>query len=166
MESCSVFNNVYLGCDHAGFEVKEQIEKYLLDKGFNVVDLQPVFHNPLPYVSTARKVCKSVLKDTCALGILVCGTGVGISIAANRIRNIRAALLYDDFTAEYARRHNEANVLVFGARTMNIEDIYHRIEIFLSYEFEGGKYSERNRLLEDTGSTIEELEELLNSEKE
>ena len=89
---------------------------------------------------------------------------MGISIAANKINGIRAALLYDDFSAEYARRHNNANVLVFGGRTMDFELVKERIDVFFSHQFEEGKYKKRNKLLNKTGSSLKELERVMAEE--
>ncbi|MFA6309206.1 MAG: RpiB/LacA/LacB family sugar-phosphate isomerase [Clostridia bacterium] len=149
MKGYDEFKSVAIGCDHAAFELKQAIKEYFTKKGFEVFDAVPVFMNPIPYVDTAGKVCRKVLENKGTLGILACGTGIGMSIAANRHKEISAAILYDDFTAEFSRRHTNANVIVFGARTMKNEDVERRIEIFLSNEFEGGKYAERNRLLDE-----------------
>lgn len=138
-----------LGCDHGAFELKQYIKQYLQSKNIQVVDFVPEYSNPIPYVDVARKVCKHVLENKNILGVLACGTGAGMIIAANRINGIHASLLYDDFSAEYARRHTNANVLVFGGRTMKAEDVAKRIDIFLSNEFEGEKYEKRNRLLDE-----------------
>ncbi len=142
------FKNVVLGCDHGGFELKEEVKKFLDEQNFKVNDINPEYKNPIDFVRSAHKVCETVLKEENTLGFLFCGTGIGISIAANRIKNIRAALLYDDFSAEYARRHNNANVLVFGGRTMKIEDVKERIKVFFDNQFEGGKYAKRNKKIE------------------
>lgn len=158
MKGYEQYKSVVFGCDHAGFELKEEIKDYFQERGFKVIDLNPEYENPILYVKSAHKVCQKVLKGNNILGILVCGTGIGISIAANRFKNIRAALLYDDFTAEYSRKHNNANILVFGGRTMKIEDVKRRIEIFLSNEFAGGKYAKRNDLMDIAGSLIDDLE--------
>ncbi len=142
------FNTFVLGCDHAGYDMKEQIKEILIGRGYPVIDVMPEFINPIPFVKTSTEACKEVLRTKGSLGILFCGTGVGMSIAANRIAGIKAAILYDDFTAEYSRRHNNANVIVFGSRTMDIKDVEKRIDIFLSNRFEGGKYEERNLMLD------------------
>lgn len=144
------FRHFVLGCDHGGFELKEKLKAYLVNKGLDVEDVVPQLTEVIPYVTTARAVCKRVYGKSDILGILMCGTGIGISIAANRNKGINAALLYDDFAAEYARRHNNANVLVFGGRTMTPEHVFRRFEIFMSHQFDGGKYAERNKLLDES----------------
>ena len=142
------FKHFVLGCDHGAFELKQRIKEYLESKGMSIEDMEPEYHNPIPYVQSARKVCRQVLDGKGVLGILACGTGMGMAITANRLRKIHASVLYDDFTAEYSRRHTNSNVLVFGGRTMATEDVLRRIDIFLSHEFEGGKYAERNRQID------------------
>ena len=149
MKGHEEFNKIAVGTDHGGFELKQEIVKYMEEKGWEVEDFTPKFNNPIPFVPVAVRVCSKVKDDAGTIGILCCGTGVGMSIAANRQSDIRAAILYDDFTAEYSRRHNNANVLVFGGRTMKVEDVLRRIDIFLSNEFDGGKYDERNKSIED-----------------
>lgn len=149
MKGYQQFKRVALGCDHGAFALKERIKEYLIKKGMEVEDIVPGYESPIPYVSVARDACKKVLSREGTLGILACGTGAGMAIASNRIIGIHASLLYDDFTAEYSRRHTNANVLVFGGRTMRPEDVFRRIDLFLSHEFEGGKYAERNRIMDE-----------------
>ena len=90
-----------------------------------------------------------LLNKKAELGILICGTGIGISIAANRAKGIRAALLYDDFVAEMAKKHNNANVIVFGGRTMAFDDVVRRIDIFMRTQFEGGRHNARIAKIEE-----------------
>jgi len=142
-------NSVVIGCDHAGFELKNSIKKHMKSKGFIVRDANEHYENPICFVEPAKKVAKIVSETPGTLGILVCGTGVGMSIAANRYSGVYAAILYDDFTAEYSRRHNNANVLVFGSRTMKAQEVLKRIDIFLMQEYEGGKYQIRNMAIDD-----------------
>ncbi len=149
MKGYDAYRHFVLGCDHGAFTLKEKIKEYLLSRGLEVEDTVPVYTNPIAYVSVARNACRRVLDLPGTLGILTCGTGAGMSIAANRLIGIHASLLYDDFTAEYSRRHTNANVLVFGGRTMAPEDVIRRIDIFLSNEFEGGKYALRNREMDE-----------------
>ena len=137
-----------IGCDHAGYEMKEKLKKYLEENGNKVIDTMPEFKEELSYTEAALKTSKEVLKGNAMFGILMCGTGIGMSIASNRIKGIKGAILYSDFVAEYARKHNDANILVFGARTMSFEEIIKRIDIFFSYEFLAGKYARRNEPLD------------------
>ena len=134
---------VALAADHGGFEMKNQIAQYLISKNFDVVDLGTNSSDAVDYPDFAQKVVQKLMSHEADLGILVCGTGIGISIAANRHKGIRAALLYDDYVAQVAREHNNANVLCFGGRTMKIEDVLKRIDIFLAAKYEGGRHDRR-----------------------
>ena len=128
---------IVAAADHGGFEMKNQIVEYLRKQGFAVEDLGT------NYPDFAEKATAKVLAGQADLGILVCGTGIGISIAANRHKGIRAAILYDDYVAKVAREHNNANVLCFGGRTMTTEDVLRRIGIFLKAAYEGGRHDRR-----------------------
>ena len=125
------------------FEMKNKIAQYLKSKNFDVVDLGTNSADSVDYPDFAQKVVQKLLKGEADLGILVCGTGIGISIAANRHKGIRAALLYDDYVAKVAKEHNNANVLCFGGRTMTIDDVLKRIDIFLDAKYEGGRHDRR-----------------------
>lgn len=134
---------IALAADHGGFEMKNKIAQYLKSKNFDVVDLGTNSADSVDYPDFAQKVVQKLLKGEADLGILVCGTGIGISIAANRHKGIRAALLYDDYVAKVAKEHNNANVLCFGGRTMTIDDVLKRIDIFLDAKYEGGRHDRR-----------------------
>lgn len=134
---------IALAADHGGFEMKNQIAQYLISKNFDVVDLGTNSSDSVDYPDFAQKVVQKLSTKEADLGILVCGTGIGISIAANRHKGIRAALLYDDYVAKVAKEHNNANVLCFGGRTMKIEDVLKRIDIFLAAKYEGGRHDRR-----------------------
>jgi len=139
---------IAIASDHAGYEMKTKIIDFLKDKKIDVVNLGVNSENSADYPLYADKVAAHVLAHKADLGILVCGTGIGISIRANRHKGIRAALLYSDDVAVMARKHNDANVMVFGGRTMEFEDICRRIEIFLTAQFEGGRHQRRIELLD------------------
>ena len=134
---------IALAADHGGFEMKNQIAQYLKSKNFDVVDLGTNSSESVDYPDFAQKVVHKLSTKEADLGILVCGTGIGISIAANRHKGIRAALLYDDYVAKVAKEHNNANVLCFGGRTMKSEDVLKRIDIFLAAKYEGGRHDRR-----------------------
>lgn len=139
-----------IGSDHGGFELKEKLINHYKNQGINFSDLGTHSSDSCDYPDIADKMAESVLKGEVDLGILICGTGIGISIAANRHKGIRAAVLYDDFTAEMACRHNNANIMVFGGRTMSFEDVVRRIDIFLKTKYEGGRHQRRlDKLDED-----------------
>lgn len=139
---------ISIASDHGGVDLKEIISNFLKNKNFEVVDLGTNDTTSVDYPIFADKLADNILKKESDLGILVCGTGVGISIRANRHKGIRAALLYDDEVAVMAKKHNNANVIVFGGRTMNSNDVLKRIDIFLNTEFEGGRHQKRIDLLD------------------
>ena len=134
---------IVAAADHGGFEMKNQIVEDLRKQGVAVEDLGTNSADSVDYPDFAKKATAKVLAGQADLGILVCGTGIGISIAANRHKGIRAAILYDDYVAKVAREHNNANVLCFGGRTMTTEDVLRRIGIFLKAAYEGGRHDRR-----------------------
>lgn len=134
---------IVIGSDHGGFELKEKLINYYKGKNIQFLDEGTYSAESCDYPDIADKVAEVVLSGKADLGILICGTGIGISIAANRHKGIRAAVLYDDFVAEMAHAHNNANVIVFGGRTMAFEDVVRRIDIFLKTKYEGGRHQKR-----------------------
>ena len=134
---------IVIGSDHGGFELKEKLINYYKRKNIQFLDEGTYSAESCDYPDIADKVAEVVLSGKADLGILICGTGIGISIAANRHKGIRAAVLYDDFVAEMAHAHNNANVIVFGGRTMAFEDVVRRIDIFLKTKYEGGRHQKR-----------------------
>lgn len=143
---------VLIGSDHGGFELKEKIREYLEKRGEKVEDVGCFSLDPVDYPDVAKEVAVRVARDNLR-GILICGTGIGMSIVANKINGVRCALCHDAYTAEYARRHNNANILAFGGRTTGIEIAKQMVDIFLSTPFDGGRHERRVR-------KIAELEEL------
>lgn len=141
-----------IGCDHGGFELKEQIKVFVRDMGKVVEDVGTYSTDSVDYPDIALKVAKYVLKNSVP-GILICGSGIGMSIAANKIDGIRCALCHDAYTAEFSRRHNNANIIAFGGRTTGIEIAKQMVKIFLSTEFDGGRHQRRI----DKISNLEEL---------
>lgn len=134
---------VVVASDHAGLESKKAILESISADGFPVEDLGPATAESVDYPDFAAAVGKRIEEGTASFGVLVCGTGTGMAIAANKLPGIRAALLYDDTAARFARLHNDANVAVFGARTMTIDQMLTRLRIFLGESFEGGRHSKR-----------------------
>lgn len=134
---------IALAADHGGYQMKNLIAQNLKNQGFEIEDLGTNSEESVDYPDFAQRVVQEILSQKAELGILVCGTGIGISIAANRHKGIRAALLYDDYVAQVAREHNNANILCFGGRTMKIEDVMRRIDIFLKAKYEGGRHDRR-----------------------
>ena len=139
---------IAIASDHGGFELKNKIIAYF--KSLNFLDFGTNSADSVDYPDYAKKVSKAILSNQADLGILICGTGIGISIAANRFHGIRAALLYSDEVAKLAKQHNNANILVFGGRTMNADDVIRRIELFLNENFEGGRHQKRLDKIEQT----------------
>ena len=134
---------IAIASDHAGFELKEKIRKDYPSDGLIIDDFGTFSCDSVDYPDMAEKIVEPVRSKEYDLGILVCGTGIGISIAANRHSGIRAAILYDDFVAHAAKEHNDANVVVFGSRTMSYDDVKKRLDIFLAAKFEGGRHQRR-----------------------
>ncbi len=134
---------IVLASDHAGFRMKRRLGEALRSWGYAVEDLGPASEESVDYPDFAEKVAQRVAGGNGRLGILVCGTGIGMSIAANKFAGVRAALLYDEFAALHARLHNDANVAVFGARTMRDEEAEGRLKIFLGAQFEKGRHARR-----------------------
>lgn len=133
----------YIGSDHAGYKMKEFSKKFLQDQGVEVIDMGPDSENRVDYPDFAKKVCDKVLDDDKSFGVLICGTGIGISIAANKCHGIRAALAHDAYTAAMGRAHNDANVLCFGARIVGEGVAESILSTWLSAEFEGGRHANR-----------------------
>ena len=139
---------IAIASDHAGFQMKEFIADYLQKKNIEVINLGTNNESSVDYPLYADKVAAHILSHKADLGVLVCGTGIGISIAANRHKGIRAAVLYSDDVAVLTKKHNNANIIVFGGRTMEKEDVSRRIDLFLETEFEGGRHQNRIDLLD------------------
>ena len=128
---------VYLGADHAGFELKEKIKEFLKNKKINYEDLGTGSEESVDYPDFAIKVGERVAKEKGAKGILVCGTGIGMTIAANKIKGIRAAMVYDENTAKMSREHNDANVICLRGRGFPGEKALKLLWIWLNEEFSG-----------------------------
>lgn len=142
---------IAIAADHGGFALKQKLIEAFTPKGYQFDDLGTNSEESVDYPDYAEKVCRALLEHKADLGILVCGSGIGISIAANRHKGIRAALLYSDEVAALARKHNNANVAVFGGRTMAEDDVLRRMQIFLNTEFEGGRHIRRIEKLDVYG---------------
>ena len=139
-------DKVFLANDHAGFELKNELKEAIKGLGYEVVDLGTNDKNSVDYPDYAHLLA-SKLEPNC-YGVLVCGTGIGISIAANRHENVRCALCHDEFTARLAREHNDANVIAFGARVIGAGVAISAVEAFLKTEFAGGRHERRVKKIE------------------
>ena len=140
---------IAIGCDHGGLDIKNAILRSLEEQGIEYTDHGTFTTDSVDYPVYAKKVCAAVLAGEAELGILCCGTGIGMSIAANKHRGIRAAVLADEFSAEMTRRHNNSNVLCLGGRIMDEARAVKLANIFLSTPFDGGRHQKRVDMLED-----------------
>ena len=134
---------LYIGSDHGGFNLKEHIKNHLEKDSILFEDLGVYTLESFDYPIIAEKLCKKIIKNESNMGILICGTGIGVCIAANKIKGIRAALCSDTYTAEMSRKHNNANVLCMGGRILGNDSGVDIVKSFLSNEFEGGRHSRR-----------------------
>ena len=132
-----------LASDHAGFPLKEEIKKYLDSKGVEYIDCGTYSADSVDYAQFAQKACLKVTSGEADLGILCCGTGIGISMAANKVKGIRAACCSDYFSAKFTRLHNDANVLCMGARVIGGGLACELVDVFINTEFEGGRHQRR-----------------------
>ena len=138
---------IALGCDHAGFEMKDAVIAHLNARGWEVLDVGTDSADSCDYPVFAHAACKNIQRGVCDLGILICGTGIGMSLVANKHRGIRAAACSDTFSARLTRVHNNANVLCFGTRVVGIGLALDLIDNFLDAEFEGGKHERRVNMI-------------------
>lgn len=136
---------IAFACDHGGFSFREDIISFLQKKWHTVLDLWPQKIDSFDdFPDYSSQVCDTLLSQKAERGVLVCGTGIGMSIAANRFRWVRAAVVYNSEIAKICRSHNDANVACFWARTMNIVEVLSSLDVFLSEPFIGDKYQRRN----------------------
>ena len=136
-----------IGSDHGGFELKEEVKKYLESLGHEVIDVGTYTPDSCDYPDIAKAGCEKITSGECERGILICGTGIGMSIAANKIKGIRAACCSDHFSAKYTRLHNDANVLCMGARVIGPGLALELTDLFINTEFEGGRHQRRVDLI-------------------
>lgn len=134
---------IAIGCDHAGFEYKEDIISFLEGKGLEYKDFGTFTTDSVDYPDFAHPVASSVENDETAFGILLCGSGNGVAITANKHQNIRAAICWGEELAELARKHNDANIICIPSRFVREGDVEKMIEIFIHTDFEGGRHSRR-----------------------
>ena len=146
---------IAIGCDHGGLEHKNAISEHLKERGFEVTDFGIYEQVSVDYPEIAVKVAGSVASKENELGILVCGTGIGMSLAANKVKGIRAAVLSDHFSAKYTRLHNNANILCLGGRVIGVGTALELADLFVDTEYEGGRHQRR----------IDMITEIENSQK-
>ncbi len=139
---------VFIATDHAAFFIKESVKEILSSFSSEVVDLGPFSDDRVDYPDFAHKLCLEVLKESGSCGVLICGSGIGMSMAANRHAKIRAALCHDSYSAHMARAHNDANVLCFGARAIGLGTIESICNSWFNTNFEGGRHTNRVEKIE------------------
>ena len=139
---------IALGADHAGYEYKDKIISYLTENGYSCVDCGTNGPESVDYPIYASKVCELVRSKECDFSILVCGTGIGMSIAANKHRGIRAALCNEPESTAMTRHHNNSNILCLGARMISFDTALELTNVFISTEFDGGRHERRVEMLD------------------
>ena len=141
-------NKIGIASDHAGFLYKETIKKMLEDSGYKVTDFGIREEVPVKSYNMIEDLAIGVTSGDVERGIIICGTGIGVSITANKVRGIRAALCNDLYTAKKSREHNESNVLAFGARVVGLDLAKEIVRTWIDTEFEGGRHIERNQFID------------------
>ena len=139
---------IAIGCDHGGYALKLAVKKHREEKGYAVVDYGCHSTESVDYPVYGEKVGRAVAGGECELGVLICGTGIGISLAANRVKGVRAAVCSEPYSAEMTRRHNNANIIAFGARVVGEGTAMTIVDAFLGAQFEGGRHARRVDMLE------------------
>ena len=134
---------IAIGSDHGGLEYKEAIKEHLIKQGHEVADVGTNSHDSCHYPVYGIAVGKKVASGECQFGIVVCTSGEGIAIAANKVKGIRCGIAYNDEVARLMREHNDANVIAFGQKFMELSDVLKRVDIFLTTEFAGGRHAIR-----------------------
>ncbi len=143
---------IAIGNDHVAVEMKNHIVRYLTEKGYELVNFGTDEEDRVDYPVYGKKVADAVASGECDLGILICGTGIGISMAANKVKGIRAAVCSEPYSAALTRQHNNANIIAFGARVIGTATAETIVDAFLNAEFEGGRHGKRIEMI----SAIEE----------
>ena len=139
--------NIAIGCDHGGIVLKQEIHAFLSANGHVVNDVGCHTEDAVDYPDFANQVCAEILAGRSLAGILVCGTGIGMSMAANRHRHIRAALCHEAFTARMSREHNDANVLCLGGRVLGVSIALDIVKVWVTTDFAGGRHQRRIALM-------------------
>ena len=140
---------ISIGCDHGGYILKESLKKQLLDSGIEVIDCGCFNQERVDYPVYAKEVCQMVQKKEVDYGVLICTTGIGMSIVANKYRHIRAALVTNLESAQLTRQHNNSNVICLGAKFTNPADAFSYVKTFINEKFIYGRHEERIKLIEE-----------------
>ena len=138
-----LFKKLSIASDHAGFDLKEKIKKNLIKKKITVVDLGPKTDDSVDYPDFAKKVARNVASKKSKIGILVCGSGTGMAMSANKLKKIRAVVCYNQASTSLSRKQNDANILALGSRLTKNSTALRLVNVFLSTKFEGGRHLRR-----------------------
>jgi ribose 5-phosphate isomerase B len=138
-----IFTKICIASDHAGFELKEKIKDYLINKSISVIDLGPFSDVSVDYPDFAKKVAKRLLARKSDAGILICGSGTGMSISANKFKGIRAAQCYSKASTILSRQHNNSNIICLGSRMLKYKEVFKYVMYFLNTKFEQGRHQKR-----------------------
>ena len=139
----NIFKTVCIASDHAGFNLKEDIKNFLIDKQVSIFDIGPFTDKSVDYPDYAKRVGNRIRLKKSDVGILVCGSGIGMAISANKIKSIRAALCYNLKSTRLSRQHNNANIIALGSRLTKKKLSFKLVEVFLKTKFEGGRHLRR-----------------------
>ena len=139
----SLFKKACIASDHAGFKLKESIKNFLINKNISIIDLGPMNENSVDYPDYAKKVSNRVKSKKSDIGILVCGSGTGMAMSANKIKGIRAAVCYNLRSTRLSRQHNDANIISIGSRLTKKNTALKLVSVFLKTKFEGGRHQRR-----------------------
>ena len=139
----SLFKKICVASDHAGFQLKENIKNFLIKKNISIIDLGPMNENSVDYPDYAKKVSNRIKSRKSDVGILVCGSGTGMAISANKTKKIRAAVCYNLKSTRLSRQHNNANIITLGSRLTKKNTALKLVSVFLSTKFEGGRHLRR-----------------------
>ncbi|MCQ2800372.1 MAG: ribose 5-phosphate isomerase B [Bacilli bacterium] len=140
---------IAIASDHGGFDRKEELKDYLIKRGFDVVDVGAYYKDSCHYPEFAVKCAKEVQSGNCKFGIIICTSGEGVAIAANKVKGIRAGIGYNVTVSRLMREHNDANVITFGAKYATLKQVIARTEAFLKAEFQGGRHATRVQMIND-----------------
>lgn len=138
---------IAIGADHGGYRLKEEIKKYLEEKQIPYKDMGCMNEERVDYPNIAKEVAKQVQSQKCEKGILICRSGIGMSMVANKFKGIRCALCHNEYTAKYSKLHNNSNVLAIGADDVTVNEAICIIRMWLATEFEGGRHKERIEII-------------------
>ena len=139
----SIFKKIFISSDHAGYSLKEQVKNFLIKKDVFLIDLGPFELKSVDYPDYAKKIARRISSKKSDIGILICGSGTGMAISANKIRGIRAAVCYNAKSTRLSREHNNANIIALGSRLTKKKDVMKLIKIFLNTKFQGGRHLRR-----------------------